>query len=93
MAKNSTYGSVANFAVRDTLLRSINTSLTTLITIAMVAIIGVPDIRIFALPIIVGLLAGTFSSICIAPSIWSLIKDRKKRAPKAKTEKGKAAVA
>lgn len=93
MAKNSTYGSVANFAVRDTLLRSINTSLTTLMTIAMVAIIGVPDIRIFALPIIVGLLAGTFSSICIAPSIWSLIKDRKKRAPKAKTEKGKAAVA
>lgn len=93
MAKNSTYGSVANFAVRDTLLRSINTSLTTLITIAMVAIIGVPDIRIFALPIIVGLLAGTFSSICIAPSIWSLIKDRKKRAPKAKAEKGKAAVA
>ena len=48
---------------------------------------------LLALAMCVGLLAGTFSSICIAPSIWSLIKDRKKRAPKAKTEKGKAAVA
>lgn len=92
MAKNSTFGRVANFAVRDTMLRSLNTSLTTLITIGMVAIIGVPDIRIFALPIIAGLLAGTFSSICIAPSVWSLMKDRKPRTPK-ETAKKKAAVA
>lgn len=93
MAKNGKYSPVANYAVRDTMLRSLNTSITTLITIGMVAIIGVPDIRIFALPIIAGLLAGTYSSICIAPSIWSLIKDRKKRPRKAKAKSGKAAVA
>lgn len=93
MAKNSSYSRIANFAVRDTMLRSLNTSLTTLITIAMVAIIGVPDIRIFALPIIAGLLAGTYSSICIAPSVWSIIKDRKKREPKAEKAKKKAAAA
>ena len=93
MAKNSSYSRIANFAVRDTMLRSLNTSLTTLITIAMVAIIGVPDIRIFALPIIAGLLAGTYSSICIAPSVWSIIKDRRKREPKAEKAKKKAAAA
>ena len=42
--------------------------------ILMVAIIGVSDIRIFAFPIIIGLLAGTFSSIFIAPSLWALFQ-------------------
>lgn len=65
---------VANASIKDTLLRSINTTITTLIMILMVAIIGVSDIRIFAFPIIIGLLAGTFSSICIAPSIWALFQ-------------------
>ena len=78
-------------------MRSINTSITTLITIAMVAIIGVPSIRVFALPIIAGLLAGTFSSIFISPSIWAMWKDRKRKLPKSdkekKTEGKKAAVA
>lgn len=84
---------IANEAVGDTLMRSFNTTLTTLITIGMVAIIGVPDIRIFALPIIAGLLAGTFSSIFIAPSIWALIRDRKRtKKDKVQTDK-KAAVA
>lgn len=84
LSKNMKGAQIANEAVRDTLMRSINTTLTTLITIGMVAIIGVADIRIFALPIIAGLLAGTFSSIFIAPSVWAMIRDRKRRAPKAK---------
>ena len=49
-------------------MRSINTTLTTLVTISMVAII-----RVFALPIIFGLLAGTYSSIFIAPTIWAML--------------------
>lgn len=86
---------IANGAVSNTLLRSINTTLTTLITIGMVAIIGVSDIRIFALPIIAGLLAGTFSSICIAPSIWQMIRDRKRKPKQEKKPhtESKAAVA
>ncbi|MDE7106867.1 MAG: protein translocase subunit SecF, partial [Clostridiales bacterium] len=51
-AKNMTPEGVANKSIKDTLLRSINTTITTLIMIAMVAIIGVSDIRIFAFPII-----------------------------------------
>ena len=80
---------IANKSVQDTIWRSINTTLTTLITISMVAIIGVADIQVFALPIIFGLLAGTYSSIFIAPSIWAWLmvkfpgrKQTKKFAPK-----------
>lgn len=95
--KNSSATFIANCSIKETLVRSINTSITTLITIAMVAIIGVPSIRVFALPIIAGLLAGTFSSIFISPSVWALWKDRKKKISKsdekAKKSEGKAALA
>lgn len=64
---------IANLSVQETIMRSINTTLTTLVTISMVAIIGVPSIRVFALPIIFGLLAGTYSSIFIAPTIWAML--------------------
>lgn len=73
-AKNMTPEGVANKSVKDTLLRSINTTITTLIMILMVAIIGVSDIKIFAFPIIIGLISGTYSSICIAPSLWALFQ-------------------
>ena len=65
---------IANKSVKETLMRSINTTITTLIMIVMVAILGVTDIQIFALPIIIGLISGTFSSICIAPSVWALFQ-------------------
>ena len=73
-AKKFTPEGIANKSVKETLMRSINTTITTLIMILMVAIIGVTDIRIFAFPIIIGLLAGTYSSICIAPSLWALFQ-------------------
>ncbi len=73
-AKKLTPEGVANKSVKETLMRSINTTITTLIMILMVAIIGVTDIRIFAFPIIIGLLAGTYSSMCIAPSLWALFQ-------------------
>lgn len=73
-AKSMTPEAVANKSVKDTLLRSINTTVTTLIMILMVAILGVSDIKIFAFPIIIGLIAGTYSSICIAPSLWALFQ-------------------
>lgn len=88
---------VADKSIKETLIRSLNTTLTTLVMISLVAIIGVADIRIFAAPIIFGLLAGTFSSITIAPSFWALfqrvgkgkkvIKNKpEKKDPKTKTD-------
>lgn len=65
---------VADKSVKETIIRTINTTITTLIMIVLIAIIGVSDIKIFAAPIIIGLLAGTYSSVCIAPSLWSLFQ-------------------
>lgn len=95
-AKNMTPEDIANKSIKETLLRSINTTITTLIMILMVAIIGVTDIRIFAFPIIMGLLAGTYSSICIAPSLWAIFQRVGKKnggfgAPKAKDNKSVSA--
>lgn len=103
-AKNMTPEEIANKSIRETILRSINTTITTLIMMLMVAIIGVPDIRVFAFPIIIGLLAGTFSSVCIAPSLWALFQrvgknknksnfNVKKKEVKAKTDNDAQALA
>ncbi|MCI9518997.1 MAG: protein translocase subunit SecF, partial [Clostridia bacterium] len=93
MAKTSTAAFIANKSVGETLLRSVNTTLTTLLTIGMVAILGVRDIKIFALPIIIGLLAGTYSSIFISPPIWASWKDRKKKGLQSGTKEVKKATA
>lgn len=59
-----------NKSVSQTLARSINTSLTTLFTIGAIYILGVQSIKEFSLPLIVGIIAGAYSSICISGSVW-----------------------
>lgn len=59
-----------NKSVSQTLARSINTSLTTLFTIGAIYILGVQSIKEFSLPLIVGIVAGAYSSVCISGSIW-----------------------
>lgn len=68
---------IANKAVKDTFIRSVNTTFTTVVTITMLAILCVESVQIFALPIIVGLIAGAFSSVCVAPSIWAVMQTNK----------------
>ncbi|MDD4211302.1 MAG: protein translocase subunit SecDF, partial [Clostridia bacterium] len=60
----------------ETFTRTINTSLTTLFTITVLAIISVPTIREFAIPIVFGLIAGTYSSIFITTPIWAIVNDK-----------------
>lgn len=71
-----------NTSINQTLLRSVNTTLTTLFTIGMVYILGVASIREFALPIIIGIIAGLFSSCCLSGNLWVIFKkltgDKKK---------------
>ena len=69
---------VANISITETMTRSINTSLTTLITIVAVYIF-VPSIREFSLPLIVGIACGAYSSIFIASPIWVIIKNAKQK--------------
>lgn len=60
--------------IRATFTRSLNTTLTTLFTIGMIYFLGVTSIKNFALPLIVGIVAGLFSSVCLAGPLWNLIK-------------------
>lgn len=83
-AKKQTYGEIANSSIRQTLGRSINATITTLLTIGMVYIMGVTSIKAFAMPIIIGIIIGTYSSICIAGTVWATWKDS---AVKAKTNR------
>lgn len=66
---------VVNKSIAQTLSRSILTTITTMASIVILAIIGVSSIREFALPVLFGLIAGTFSSIFIAPSLYCLMKN------------------
>ena len=74
--KEMTRAELADRSVRETLPRTINTTITTLITIVTLYILGVTSIKEFALPIIIGLIAGNFTSIFIAPSLWGRWQDR-----------------
>ncbi len=77
-AKKTDYMKVANESISQSLSRSINTSLTTLVTILALYILGVEQIREFALPLIIGIIAGTYSSIFIASPLWTMVKQRQK---------------
>jgi SecD/SecF fusion protein len=59
-----------NDAISQTLTRSINTSLTTFITVLMLYILGVSSIRDFTMPLMVGIISGAWSSVCIAGPLW-----------------------
>lgn len=67
---------VANKSLTQTLARSINTSITTFVMVLLLFILGVSSIRDFALPLMVGLISGTYTSICIATELWYVMKLR-----------------
>ena len=69
---------VANGAIKASLTRTILTTLTTFIMIFMVTIIGVPDIREFAFPIMIGIVAGFYSSTCLTSGLWAIAYRPKK---------------
>ena len=78
--KKTPFTDMVNKGVNETVVRSINTSVTTLLTIVILYFVGVASIKEFALPIIVGIIVGTYSSIFIASPIWSMFKREKKSA-------------
>lgn len=65
---------VVNISVRESLGRTINTTLTTLVTIVTLYILGVDTIREFSLPIIVGILAGVYSANLINGYVWAMLE-------------------
>lgn len=67
---------VVNESISDTFTRSINTTITTLLTVVMLIILGVDSVRIFAIPLAVGLVCGAYSSICITGTLWYGMKSK-----------------
>lgn len=61
---------VINDSIKHSLRRTINTSITTILSVVILYIVGVEEVKVLALPLIMGMLAGTYSSIFIAPNIW-----------------------
>ena len=74
---------VTNISIKESLGRTICTTVTTLITIVALCILGVASIREFALPIIVGILSGVYSANMINGYVWAFLEE-KRRARKAK---------
>jgi SecD/SecF fusion protein len=67
---------IVNVSITQTLTRSIYTSFTTFIMIAALYVLGVTAIREFALPLMVGIVCGAYSSVCITGALWYLFKTK-----------------
>jgi SecD/SecF fusion protein len=70
---------IVNKSITQSVTRSINTSLTTFIMVFMLFILGVSSIREFTLPLMVGIVCGTYSSICVAGSLWYVLNNRSEK--------------
>jgi SecD/SecF fusion protein len=74
--KKVTLKEIVDLSVTQTVSRNINTSLTTFIMIFMLFVLGVPALREFTVPLIAGIIAGAYSSICLTSSLWYNVKTK-----------------
>ena len=79
---------IVNDSLRQTLTRSLNTIITVLVAAVSLWIFGSEAIRNFSLALVIGLVAGTFSSLFVAAQIWLWLKTRqlKKKGPQINPE-------
>lgn len=76
MGKKDDLKEVVNCSISQTLSRSIFTSLTTFFMVASLYVFGVSSIREFALPLMVGIVCGTYSSVCITGALWYVFRTK-----------------
>ena len=76
MTKKDDLKEVVNKSITQTLTRSIYTSFTTFVMVLVLFIMGVNSIRLFALPLMVGIVCGAYSSVCITGALWYVMKKR-----------------
>ena len=74
--KKESFADVVNKSIWQTMGRSINTSITTLIVLVALYVLGVPSIKEFAHPLIVGVVCGCYSSVFLAGQFWVLLKGK-----------------
>ncbi len=85
--KNEGLNELVNRSITRTLTRSIYTSFTTFVMVAVLYVLGVSSIKEFALPLMVGIICGAFSSVCITSALWYVMKRREQ---KSEESEGKA---
>ena len=76
MLKKDSLDELVNRSISQTLSRSIFTSLTTFVMVAALFVLGVTSIREFALPLMVGIVCGTYSSVCITGALWYVLRTK-----------------
>ena len=74
--KHGKLENIVNESITQTLTRSIYTSITTFIMVAVLYIFGVSSIREFAAPLMAGVICGAYSSVCITGSLWLVLKSK-----------------
>jgi preprotein translocase subunit SecF len=74
--KNKTHAEIIDLSITQTITRTLNTSVTTLLVVGALFVLGVPSIRQFAFPLLVGISIGTYSSIFIASPVWAIVRKR-----------------
>ena len=82
MQKKDVLEELVNRSISQTLSRSIFTSLTTFIMVAALYVLGVTSIKEFALPLMVGIVCGTYSSVCITGALWYVLRTKIQKAAK-----------
>ncbi len=87
--KRAPFAETVNMSIKQTITRSINTTITTLLPVIMLFIFGVTSIRQFTIPLMVGLIAGTYSSVLLAAPIWVFLKNAQTNRKKKKLMAGK----
>lgn len=85
-AEERSHRDIVGESVSRTFSRSVNTSVTTLITLVALYVFGVPSIREFAFPLIIGMLAGTYSSVLLSGQFWAMLMDRRAAKKKLQAE-------
>lgn len=74
MSNKDSLEDIVNTSITQTLSRSVFTSLTTFIMVATLYVFGVSSVKEFALPLMAGILCGTYSSVCITGSLWLVLR-------------------
>ncbi len=79
LSKKDSFAVTVNNSIWQTVARSINTSGTTLVTLICLYIFGVESIKQFALPLIIGVLCGTYSSVFLSGAFWVILRGKKSK--------------
>lgn len=78
--KTETIAELVDRSIVETLGRTLNSTITTLITIVLIYILGVNTIKEFALPLIIGIIIGAYTSMFIASTFWAAWKESNMKA-------------